>query len=81
MSEVRKYQPLGSLKMNVLIKKLRKFTSVILEQVFYYLVLLVALFTWSYFESGYVALAVFIVGSVLAWFISSRISVKEHANK
>jgi hypothetical protein len=58
-------------------KKLRQFISAISEQALYYLALIVAMLAWGYFKSGYIALAVFIGGSVLAWVESSKIEGKD----
>jgi len=54
-------------------KKLRQFISAISEQALYYVAVIVSMIAWGYFESGYIALAVFIGGSVLAWVVSSKI--------
>ncbi len=60
--------------MSIAIRKLRQFLSAISEQILYYAVLIISLMVWSYFESGYVAIVVFIIGVLLAWLILSKIS-------
>ena len=50
----------------MIMKKLRQFISSISEQALYSVALIVAMLAGGYLKSGYIALGVFIGGSVLA---------------